>query len=77
MHTDKKLLAKGLKFIGYTVAVMFLAPFTIYQAFKNEGHPAYWPVLIVGLVLAVVAIGLGFYTIKIFMEALFGKKAKD
>ncbi|WP_431121653.1 DUF6095 family protein [Flagellimonas flava] len=77
MHTDKKLLAKGLKFIGYTVAVMFLAPFTIYQAFKNEGHPAYWPVLIVGLVLAAVAIGLGFYTIKIFMEALFGKKAKD
>ena len=77
MHTDKKLLAKGLKFIGYTVAIMFLAPFTIYQAFKNEGHPAYWPVLIIGLVLAVVAITLGFYTIKIFMEALFGKKAKD
>ncbi|TMU56849.1 DUF6095 family protein [Flagellimonas algicola] len=77
MHTDKKLLAKGLKFIGYTVAVMFLAPFTIYQAFKNEGHPAYLPVLIVGLILAVVAIGLGFYTIKIFMEALFGKKTKD
>lgn len=77
MHTDKKLLAKGLKFIGYTVGVMFLAPFTIYQAFKNQEHPAYLPVLIIGLILAVVAIGLGFYTIKIFMEALFGKKAED
>ncbi|MCL6265625.1 DUF6095 family protein [Flagellimonas myxillae] len=77
MHTDKKLLGKGLKFIGYTVAVMFLAPFTIYQAFKNEGHPAYIPVLVVGLLLAIVAIGLGFYTIKIFMDALFGKKTKD
>nr|WP_299388888.1 DUF6095 family protein [Allomuricauda sp.] len=76
MHTDKKLLVKGLKFVGYTVAVMFMAPFTIYQAFKNEGHPAYLPVLIIGILLAIVAIALGFYTIKIFMDSLFGKKKK-
>ncbi|AWX43032.1 hypothetical protein HME9304_00019 [Flagellimonas maritima] len=76
MHTNKELLVKGLKFIGYTVAFMFLAPFVISQAFKNVDHPAYIPVLVIGLLLAMTAIGLGFYTIKVFMDALFGKKPK-
>ncbi|TXN35415.1 hypothetical protein FVB32_12595 [Flagellimonas hymeniacidonis] len=77
MRTDKQLLAKGLKYIGFTVGLMFLAPFVIYQAFKNQEHVAYIPVLIIGLLLAITAIGFGFYTIKIFMEAIFGKKPKS
>ncbi|PRX54469.1 DUF6095 family protein [Flagellimonas meridianipacifica] len=77
MRTDKKLLVKGIKFLGYTAGVMFLAPFTIYQAFKNEDHPAYIPVLIIGIILAITAISLGFYSMKIFMDALFGKKSKE
>ncbi|WP_190809038.1 DUF6095 family protein [Flagellimonas sp. S3867] len=77
MGTDKELLVKGLKFVGYTVALMFLAPFVLYQAFKNQEHAAYIPVLIVGLILAIVAIAMGFYTIKIFMDSLFGKKNKN
>ncbi|MEM0933394.1 MAG: DUF6095 family protein, partial [Bacteroidota bacterium] len=32
MRTDKKLLVKGIKCMGYTAGFMFLAPFTIYQA---------------------------------------------
>lgn len=77
MRTDKELLVKGLKFIGYTVAFMFLAPLVLSQAFKNQEHPAYIPVLIIGILLAVTAIGFGFYTIKVFMDALFGKKSKN
>ncbi|MEM9867519.1 MAG: DUF6095 family protein [Bacteroidota bacterium] len=77
MRTDKKLLVKGIKCMGYTAGFMFLAPFTIYQAFKNEDHPAYVPVLVIGLLLAVTAIAMGFYTMKVFMDALFGKKQKN
>lgn len=77
MRTDKELLVKGLKYAGFTVGLMFLAPFALYQAFKNQEHGAYIPVLIIGLVLAIAAIGFGFYTIKTFMEALFGKKSKN
>ncbi len=76
MKTDKDLLIKGLKFIGYTVALMFSAPVVLYQAFKNEAHPLYWPVLILGLILAILAIGMGFYSIKVIMDALFSKKNK-
>lgn len=74
MRTDKTLLLKGVKFLAYTVLLMFSAPFAIYQAFKNEGHPLYIPVLIFGILLAIAAIGMGFYGIKTLVDALFGKR---
>ena len=74
MHTDKSLLLKGLKFLFYTVFLMFTAPVVLYQAFKNETHPFYIPVLILGLLLAAGAIGMGFYSIKTFVDALFNRK---
>lgn len=77
MRTNKTLLIKGIKLIAYTILLMFTAPAVIYQAFKNEGHPMYWPVLIVGLLLAVGAISLGFYAIKTIMDALFHKEEKS
>jgi uncharacterized membrane protein YphA (DoxX/SURF4 family) len=74
MRTNKTLLIKGVKLLAYTVILMFSAPFAIYQAFKNEGHPFYFPVLILGLLLALAAIGMGFYSIKTLVDALFGKR---
>jgi len=74
MRTDKTLLIKGVKLLAYTVILMFSAPFAIYQAFKNEGHPLYFPVLILGLLLALAAIGMGFYGIKTLVDSLFGKR---
>ena len=77
MKTNKALLLKGLKNIAYTIALMLTAPIAIYQAFKNQGHPFYWPVLIVGLILAIAAIAMGFYSIKLIMDALFNKDNKQ
>ncbi len=74
MHTNKDLLIKGLKHLGYTTLLMFIAPILFYQAFKNEGHPFYWPVVILGAIAAIAAIAMGFYSIKVFMDAIFTKK---
>ncbi|MDX1364802.1 DUF6095 family protein [Arenibacter latericius] len=76
MRTNKDLLVKGLKFLAYTLFLMFTAPVVIYQAFKNEGHPLYWPVLIIGIILAIAAVSMGFYSIKIVMDSLFQKKSE-
>jgi hypothetical protein len=46
----------------------------LYQAFRNEEHPFFWPVLVVGLILAAAAIGAGFYSVKVVMDAFFNKK---
>nr|WP_224482568.1 DUF6095 family protein [Robertkochia sp. 3YJGBD-33] len=73
MGTDKDLFFKSLKFFAYTVVLMFTAPAVIYQAFKNQGHPFFWPVLIIGLILAVAAIVMGFYSLKLIIRSFFGK----
>ena len=76
-RTDKQLLVKGLKSFGYTAGAMFLAPFLLYQAFRNEAHPFFWPVLILGIVVAILAIYLGFRSVNIVMNAVFGKKGNS
>jgi hypothetical protein len=73
MGTDKDLLIRGIRYLTYTVVLMFLAPLAIYQAFRNQEHPLYLPVLIIGLVLAIAAIGLGFFAIRTVVRALFNK----
>lgn len=72
--TDRKLFAKSIKYFAYTLALMFIAPILIYQAFKNQGHPFYWPVLIFGVITAIAAIIMGFASLKVMMQSFFGKK---
>lgn len=74
MPTDKKLLGTGLRRLGITLLLMFTAPVVLYEAFKNQGHPFYYPILIVGGLLALGAIAMGFYGIKTLVDALFGKR---
>lgn len=74
MKTNKELLIKGLKSFGYTTAAMFLAPIIIYQAFKNTDKPLFIPILILGFLMAGLAIYLGFRSINIIMDSVFGKK---
>ena len=53
---------------------MFSGPVVLYQAFKNQDHPWYIPVLVIGGLLAIGAVGMGFYSIKTLVDALFGRK---
>jgi uncharacterized membrane protein len=76
MRTDKEMMVKGIKRLALTVFLMFLAPIVIWQAFKNEEHPLYWPVLVIGLILAMYAIYSGFKGIQTIVDALFGGEGK-
>lgn len=76
MRTDKDLLVKGMKSFFYTALLMFVAPIVLYQAFKNTDKPLFIPVLIVGILLAGWAIYMGFRSVSIVMDAVFGKKNK-
>lgn len=77
LHSDKELLLKGVKYLLYTVALMFTAPIVIYQAFKNQEHPWYLPVIILGIILAIAAMAMGFYSIKLIVDAFFGRKSNS
>lgn len=73
---DKIALQQGLKRISYAFLAAFIGPVSIMQAFKNEGHPLYWPVLIVGIILCGITIGYGFWGIRTLASAFLGKKRK-
>lgn len=77
MRTDKDLLVKGIKSFIFTALAMFIAPVILYQAFKNTDKPLFIPVLIIGLLSAGFAIYMGFRSINIVMNAVFGKKKKS
>lgn len=74
MKTNRELLIKGIRFIIYTVLLMFLAPIVVWQAFKNQEHALYIPVLVIGCILGIAAIVMGFVSIKTIVDALFGEK---
>ncbi|MFD2586867.1 DUF6095 family protein [Croceitalea marina] len=74
MKTDKELLVKGIKSFAFTAVTMFLAPIILYQAFKNTDKPLFIPVLIIGIIVAILAVYLGFRSVNIIMNAVFGKK---
>ncbi|WP_041632884.1 DUF6095 family protein [Maribacter sp. HTCC2170] len=77
MRTNKDLLIKGVKHFVYTFILMFTAPVVLWQAFKNQEHAFYIPVLIVGIILAIAAIAMGFYSVKLIMDALFNTSSKS
>ncbi len=77
MRTNKEQMMKGVKYMAYTILLMFTAPIALYQAFKNQNHPFFIPVLIIGAILAIAAIGMGFYSIKVIMDGIFNKKPKS
>jgi len=76
MHTDKDLLVKGIKTLVYTALLMFTAPVVLYQAYKNVNHQWFLPVLIVGIILSILSVALGFSGIKKIVDAVFGKRKK-
>lgn len=73
---NKALLQQGLKQMAYAILCAFTGPVVIMQAFQNEGHPWYWPVLLIGLLFFCGAIGFGFWGILTLVNALLGKKRK-
>lgn len=56
------------------IMLCFVAPVLVYQAFKNQGHPFYWPMLALGIGLCITTIIYGFWAIKILLNGMLGEK---
>ncbi len=73
-RTNKELLGKGIQRMAISLIFMFISPVIIHSAFKNQNHPLYIPILILGLIGAGFAIFMAFKGLKTIMESMFGKK---
>jgi predicted exporter len=72
--TNRDILYLGVRYLGITVLLMFVAPISLYEAFKNSTHPLYIPVLIFGILCAIVAIAMAFLSVKTIVDAFFKKE---
>jgi hypothetical protein len=71
MSTNKEVLYKGIKFLGFALPLMFIGPSIIHMSFKNQNHSLYIPVLGLGIILCVLSIFLIFRGIQTIMKSLF------
>lgn len=72
--TNRDILYLGIRYLGITVLLMFVAPISLYEAFKNSTHPLYIPVLIFGILCAIAAIAMAFLSVKTIVDAFFKKE---
>ena len=73
MATDKQLLLKGIKYLGFTVLLMFVGPTLLYIILGDRDTSVFIPLLIIGLLICGFAIYLGFKGIKTVMQSIFSK----
>jgi hypothetical protein len=77
MATNKSILAKGVKYLAGALPLLFLGPVVITSAFKNEKHPLYIYVLILGILIALAAMFLIFKGINTVLKSLFDADKKQ
>ncbi|SNR51922.1 hypothetical protein SAMN06265371_104224 [Lutibacter agarilyticus] len=73
MATNRKELGRGLKYELGALPLLIIAPILITMGFKAIKQQNNYIWLIVGILLAISAIVLGFLGIKIILNAFFEK----
>ncbi len=73
MATNRNKLVRGLKYELLALPLLIIAPVLISIGFKalEQTHNYFW--LIIGIIIAIVAVVLGFIGIKIILNAFFDK----
>ncbi len=71
---NKPLLFKGLKKMSLFLLCCFIGPVVVHQAFKNQEHHLYMPVLILGILFLMTAFYYGFTGIRTLVSALLGER---
>tara|TARA_B100001559_G_scaffold166439_2_gene139469 strand:+ start:3550 stop:3774 length:225 start_codon:yes stop_codon:yes gene_type:complete len=67
-------LKRGIKRLIVCVFLCFAGPVVLSQAFKNEDHPYFLPVLFIGLFTMISAISYGAWGILTITKALLQEK---
>ena len=73
-RTDKEVLAKGLKFLSYAFACMFMGPTLVYISQTQLKKPIDLIVLIISIIICGLAILFAFKGINTIMDSMFKKK---
>lgn len=70
-HTNKKILAKGVKFLALALPLMFLGPYLITLGFLNKTNNTFYIFFPLGLVVAAASMYFAFKGIQTIMKSMF------
>ena len=71
MATNKELLSKGIKYLAWSLPMLFIGPSVIYNAFINKQNAWHYLVLAIGIAICIWAVYLMFLGLKTMMRSLF------
>ena len=74
MGTDKKELVRGIKYELASLPLLIAAPIIITIGFKAIKHQNNYVWIVLGIILAIIAIILGFMGLRIILNAFFNQK---
>lgn len=74
MGTNKKELVRGIKYELAALPLLVAAPIAITIGFKAIKHQNNYSWIIIGVILGITAIILGFLGIRIILNAFFNRK---
>ena len=69
--TNRALLLKGVKLMGFCLITMFLGPILMYLSFSNKDESFFVPLLILAGFVCLIAIYLLFKGIKTITDSIF------
>ena len=71
MAKNKSQLDKGIKYMLWSLPLMFIGPSVIYNAWINKQNGWHYLVLAIGITLCILAVYFMFKGIKTLIDALF------
>jgi hypothetical protein len=71
MSTNKEILVKGIKYIGWALPLFFIGPSIIYNSFMNKHTAWHYLVLAMGLIACFFAIYFTFKGLKTILNSMF------
>ncbi|MFD2891492.1 DUF6095 family protein [Flavobacterium chuncheonense] len=71
MATNRKILAKGIRYLSGALPLLFIGPVVINSSFKNKENPLYPFVLGLGIIICAFAMYLIFKGINTIIKSLF------
>lgn len=74
--TDRTQLIKGIKILVFALLSLFMGPTMFHMAYSNPEKPLYYPLLIIGCLICVMAVILLFRGINTIMTSIFGEKKR-
>lgn len=69
---NKKILYQGVRYMLFTLPLMFLGPIIIHSSLKNQAHLFFYPVLGLGIIMCALSMYLLFKGLTTIVKSLFG-----